>query len=84
MSPPVLAVPIHGKHLILYVAAEWGLCDDLPDEDVMKLEVRPSWKMYFYDMLPYSFTLSQRCSNNVEEYQALILGLEVATELDIP
>ncbi|GAA0178109.1 hypothetical protein LIER_29790 [Lithospermum erythrorhizon] len=40
--------------------------------------------MYFDDMLPYSFTLSQTCSNNVAKYQALILELEVATELDIP
>ncbi|GAA0160176.1 hypothetical protein LIER_16789 [Lithospermum erythrorhizon] len=40
--------------------------------------------MYFDDMLPYSFMLSQRCSNNVAEYQALILRIEVATELNIP
>ncbi|GAA0161469.1 hypothetical protein LIER_17779 [Lithospermum erythrorhizon] len=35
-------------------------------------------------MLPYSFTLSQKCSNIMAEYHALILGLEVAAELDIP
>ncbi|GAA0157371.1 hypothetical protein LIER_38446 [Lithospermum erythrorhizon] len=40
--------------------------------------------MYFDDILLYSFTLSQWCSNNVAEYQELILGLEVATELNIP
>ncbi|GAA0159905.1 hypothetical protein LIER_16582 [Lithospermum erythrorhizon] len=33
------------------------------------------------DLLPYSFSLSHNCSNNVVEYQALILGLEAATEL---
>ncbi|GAA0159141.1 hypothetical protein LIER_15991 [Lithospermum erythrorhizon] len=35
------------------------------------------------DMLPYSFTLSQRCSNNVAEYQALILGLESISKVSI-
>ncbi|XP_070005578.1 uncharacterized protein [Nicotiana sylvestris] len=32
-------------------------------------------------VLPYSFTLTQLCSNNVAEYQALILGLEMAVEM---
>ncbi|KAK4388595.1 hypothetical protein Sango_2466100 [Sesamum angolense] len=30
------------------------------------------------EVLPYSFTLIQNCSNNVAEYQALILGLKIA------
>ncbi|XP_070045929.1 uncharacterized protein [Nicotiana tomentosiformis] len=33
------------------------------------------------EVLPYSFTLSQLCSNNVAEYQTLILGLEIAVEM---
>ncbi|XP_060183387.1 uncharacterized protein LOC132613398 [Lycium barbarum] len=33
------------------------------------------------EVLPYSFTLTQRCSNNVTEYQALILGLEMAVDM---
>ncbi|XP_049350317.1 uncharacterized protein LOC125814913 [Solanum verrucosum] len=33
------------------------------------------------EILPYSFTLSQCCSNNVAEYQALILGLEMAVDM---
>ncbi|XP_070055088.1 uncharacterized protein [Nicotiana tomentosiformis] len=33
------------------------------------------------EVLPYSFTLTQLCSNNVAEYQALILGLEMAVEI---
>ncbi|XP_070020297.1 uncharacterized protein [Nicotiana sylvestris] len=33
------------------------------------------------EVLPYSFTLMQLCSNNVVEYQALILGLEMDVEL---
>ncbi|XP_075091623.1 uncharacterized protein LOC142171818 [Nicotiana tabacum] len=31
--------------------------------------------------LPYSFTLTQLCSNNVSEYQALILVLEMAVKM---
>ena len=33
------------------------------------------------DVLPYSFTLTHQCSNNVAEYQALILGLEMAVDM---
>ncbi|XP_071912233.1 uncharacterized protein [Coffea arabica] len=32
-------------------------------------------------ILLYSFTLSQHCSNNVAEYQTLILGLEIAVDM---
>ncbi|KAF7150025.1 hypothetical protein RHSIM_Rhsim02G0128300 [Rhododendron simsii] len=79
--------------------AEWELSEELPDEDVMVVEVRPPWTMYFDgashrsgagagvvfvspegDVLPYAFTLTQNCSNNEAEYQALILGLEMAVE----
>ncbi|XP_070045945.1 uncharacterized protein [Nicotiana tomentosiformis] len=33
------------------------------------------------EVLPYSFTLTQLCCNNVTKYQALILGLEMAIEM---
>nr|XP_009589560.1 uncharacterized protein LOC104086916 [Nicotiana tomentosiformis] len=33
------------------------------------------------EVLPYSFTLTQRCSNNVFEYQTLIFGLEMALDI---
>ncbi|XP_031116594.1 uncharacterized protein LOC116020251 [Ipomoea triloba] len=78
----------------------WKLSDDLPDEDVLIIEVLPPWKMYFDgaahrgraeagvvfitpedEALPYSFTLTEPCSNNVTEYQALILGLEIAVDM---
>ncbi|KAI3470611.1 hypothetical protein Pfo_027274 [Paulownia fortunei] len=36
------------------------------------------------EVLPYSFTLSQNCSNNVAEYQALILGLEMVKPKLLP
>ena len=32
------------------------------------------------DVLPYAFTLTECCSNNVAEYQALILGFEMAMD----
>ncbi|KAL0339280.1 UNVERIFIED_CONTAM: hypothetical protein Sangu_1450100 [Sesamum angustifolium] len=32
------------------------------------------------EVLPYSFTLTQNCSNNIAEYQALILGLEIVVD----
>ncbi|XP_050941581.1 uncharacterized protein LOC103501632 [Cucumis melo] len=34
-------------------------------------------------MLPYSFTLGEFCSNNVVEYQALIIGLQMASKFGI-
>ncbi|XP_019167861.1 PREDICTED: uncharacterized protein LOC109163566 [Ipomoea nil] len=82
------------------IPAEWELSDDLPDEDVLVIEILPPWKMYFdgashregagagvvfvtpeCEVLPYSFTLTEQCSNNVAEYQALILGLEIAANM---
>ncbi|KAH0650342.1 hypothetical protein KY284_030254 [Solanum tuberosum] len=33
------------------------------------------------DVLPYSFTLTQHNSNNVVEYQALLLGLEMVVDI---
>ncbi|XP_071932974.1 uncharacterized protein [Coffea arabica] len=78
--------------------AEWELTDELPDEEVFMVELPRS--MYFdraahrdgagagvvfytpeADILPYSFTLTRRCSNNVAEYQALIFGLETAVDM---
>ena len=33
--------------------------------------------------MPFVFTLIENCSNNVAEYQALIIGLEMAIDLKI-
>ncbi|KAL0453898.1 UNVERIFIED_CONTAM: hypothetical protein Slati_1367900 [Sesamum latifolium] len=82
------------------MSAEWELSNDLPDEDVLVIEITPPWKMYFDgtshkegagagvvfitsegEVLPYSFTLTQNCSNNVAEYQALIFGLEMVVDV---
>ena len=35
------------------------------------------------EILPYAFTLTKNCSNNMAEYQALMMGLEIAIELKI-
>ena len=35
------------------------------------------------DILPYAFFLTQCCSNNVAEYQALLLGLEMAVDMKV-
>lgn len=35
------------------------------------------------DVLPFAFFLTQLCSNNVAEYQALILGLEMVVDQKI-
>ena len=35
------------------------------------------------EVLLYAFTLIENCSNNVAEYQALAMGLEMAIELKI-
>ncbi|KAM2835939.1 hypothetical protein PS2_032802 [Malus domestica] len=34
-------------------------------------------------ILPYSFQLSELCSNNVSEYQALIIGIQMAINMEI-
>ena len=34
-------------------------------------------------MFPYSFSLVELCSNNVAEYQALIIGLQMALEIGV-
>ena len=34
-------------------------------------------------ILPYSFVLSERCSNNVAKYQALIIGLQMAIKMKV-
>jgi len=34
-------------------------------------------------LVPYSFSLLETCSNNVAEYEAIIIGLELAIEMHI-
>ena len=37
----------------------------------------------FGGLIPYSFSLLSLCSNNMAEYEALIIGLEIALEMHI-
>ncbi|KAK4407892.1 hypothetical protein Sango_0370200 [Sesamum angolense] len=100
----VMAKPVLSDRLANFLAdhpisAEWELSDDLSDEDVLVIEVKPPRKTYFDgashkegvgagvvlvtsegEVLPYAFTLTENCSNNVAEYQALILGLGIAID----
>ncbi|KAI5668833.1 hypothetical protein M9H77_18686 [Catharanthus roseus] len=107
MSIPILSDLVKGLVLADFLAdypilTEWELNDELPDENVLVIEVLPSWKMFFDgashregagagagivflipegDVLPYMFTLSQQCSNNIVEYQAFILWLELIIDM---
>ena len=84
------------------VPNDWEFSEDLPDEDVLFIEMPKPWKLFFdgaarkdgarvgvilitleEEVLPYSFTLIENCSNNVVEYQALMIGLEMEIELKI-
>ncbi|KAB5519344.1 hypothetical protein DKX38_023663 [Salix brachista] len=79
---------------------EWKFSEDLPDEDVLFIELSEPWKMFFDgaarqngagagvifitlegEVLPFSFSLTNCCCNNMAEYQALILGLEMAMNI---
>ncbi|XP_049414734.1 uncharacterized protein LOC125877498 [Solanum stenotomum] len=53
---------------------DWELTDELPDEDAMVVEVQPPWTMYFDGA-------SHREGAGAGEYQALILGLEMAVDM---
>ncbi|XP_074283766.1 uncharacterized protein LOC141608301 [Silene latifolia] len=46
-----------------------GNFDDLPGEEIFYVDVLPPWQMYF--------------DGSLQEYQALILGLQMATEIGV-
>ncbi|KAA0040968.1 uncharacterized protein E5676_scaffold708G00150 [Cucumis melo var. makuwa] len=50
------------------IPSDWKLCKDLPDDEVFFMEVMEPWT---------NFGLAELCSNNVAEYQALIIGLQM-------
>ncbi|XP_060182770.1 uncharacterized protein LOC132612672 [Lycium barbarum] len=52
---------------------DWELTDELPDEDAMVIEIQRPWKMYFDGVA--------HCEGAGAEYQALILGLEMAVDM---
>ncbi|KAI3446917.1 hypothetical protein Pfo_003582 [Paulownia fortunei] len=59
-----------------HIPIEWELSDDLPDEDILVIEVTPSWKI-----IAILFHLNPNCSNNVAECRALILGLKMTVDI---
>ncbi|XP_070672232.1 uncharacterized protein [Malus domestica] len=95
----VLAKAIKGQTLADFLAdhpipVEWKISDDLPDEKVFYIDIFPTWTMFFDGsarvdgvgtrvVLPYSFQLSELYFNNVVEYQALIIGLQMAINMEI-
>ncbi|XP_070026442.1 uncharacterized protein [Nicotiana sylvestris] len=112
----VVRLAIKGQALAYFLADhpipdDWELTDELPDEDAMVIEVQSPWKMYFDgaahrggdgagvvfvtsqgEVLPYSFTLMQLCSNNVWAYrmthhtptQATLYSLVYGVEAVLP
>ncbi|KAA0053540.1 uncharacterized protein E6C27_scaffold190G001020 [Cucumis melo var. makuwa] len=118
LNPSVLRAPVHGKPLILYIAAQERFLGALlaQEEEKGKKHV-----LYYLSrtlvgaeiftvhlvakadpinrrigawvgivlissekyMLPYSFALAELCLNNVAEYQALIIGLQITLEIEV-
>ncbi|KAM2766320.1 hypothetical protein COP1_022238 [Malus domestica] len=77
-ADPIIYVPakaIKGQTLADFLAdhpipADWKISDDLPDEEVFYIDIFPTWMI-------------ELCSNNVAEYQALIIGLQMAINMEI-
>ncbi|KAM1249238.1 hypothetical protein ACFX2G_032626 [Malus domestica] len=71
----VSAKAVKGQALADFLAdhpipADWKISDDLPDEEVFCIDIFPTWTI-------------ELCSNNVAEYQALIIGLQMAINMEI-
>ncbi|KAM2308191.1 hypothetical protein COP1_030339 [Malus domestica] len=77
-ADPIIYVPakaVKGQALADFLAdhpipADRKISDDLPDEEVFCIDIFPTWTI-------------ELCSNNVAEYQALILGLQMAINMEI-
>ncbi|KAL6315044.1 hypothetical protein AAG906_030888 [Vitis piasezkii] len=81
-NPPILGALMAGKPLILYIAAQkcsLGALSTRYDGTCADVEFVSQQRQ----ILPYSFVLSERCSNNVAKYQALIIGLQMVIEMKI-
>ncbi|KAF7151334.1 hypothetical protein RHSIM_Rhsim02G0180000 [Rhododendron simsii] len=108
---------VKGQSLADFLAAhpipdDSPLATDLPDEEVMQVEIQKAWEMCFdgatkspngqkqdlkYNkseigvvfvtpnnaIIPHSFALTEGCSNNEAEYEAVIAGLELALQIAI-
>ncbi|KAL0282140.1 UNVERIFIED_CONTAM: hypothetical protein Sangu_2968000 [Sesamum angustifolium] len=79
---------LQGKlaYLQRFISNLAGRCQ--PFSRLMKKDVQFQWdealELYLLhkerEVLPYSFTLTQNYSNNIAEYQVLILGLKIAVD----
>ncbi|KAM2901554.1 hypothetical protein FF1_007532 [Malus domestica] len=77
-ADPIIYIPakaVKGQALADFLAdhpipANWKISDDLPDEEVFYIDIFPTWTI-------------ELCSNNVAEYQALIIGLQMAINMEI-
>ncbi|KAM2220843.1 hypothetical protein ACFX1S_019993 [Malus domestica] len=77
-ADPIIYVPakaVKGQALADFLAdhlipANWKISNDLPDEEVFYIDIFPTWTI-------------ELCSNNVAEYQALIIGLQMAINMEI-
>ncbi|XP_070667553.1 uncharacterized protein [Malus domestica] len=70
------------------IPADWKVSGDLPDKEVFYIDIVPTWTMLFdgsarRQVLPYSFRPNKLCSNNVAEYQTLIIGLQMMIDMEI-
>ncbi|KAM1353366.1 hypothetical protein ACFX2H_032866 [Malus domestica] len=52
------------------IPTDWKISDDLPDNDVFYINIFSTWTI-------------ELCSNNVSEYQALIIGIQMAINMEI-
>ncbi|KAM1869589.1 hypothetical protein ACFX14_045839 [Malus domestica] len=77
-ADPIIYVPakaVKGQALADFLAdhpipTDWKISDDLPDEEVFYIDIFPTWTI-------------ELCSNNVAEYQALIIRLQMAINMRI-
>ncbi|KAM2671182.1 hypothetical protein EV1_007020 [Malus domestica] len=75
---PIIYVPakaVKGQALADFLAdhpilADWKISDNLPNDEVFYIDIFPTWTI-------------ELCSNNVAEYQALIIGLQMAINMEI-
>jgi hypothetical protein len=90
------------EHCAGHPVGEDDINDDFPDEDVLNVEEKVTWKMYFdgasnqhgYEVgvlliaadgvhIPLSVKMKFVATNNVAEYEACIVGLEVVLAIDV-
>ncbi|XP_049397385.1 uncharacterized protein LOC125861563 [Solanum stenotomum] len=63
------------------LSGKWKTSAEFPNEDAFLTEELPSWTMFFDGSAHRD---GETCSNNAAEYQALIVGLEMALDMKIP